>query len=99
MAPESFWDDVMTGDSAYETRSDPVEKQPDKCPGCGEPIVEGQHFIRVRLELGTMMPKDWRPVREVEPTVFELDVHNPACFSLWAASNDIMVDVFARFAD
>ena len=66
------------------------------CVGCHHPIAEGQHFMRVRIELDTAMPANWQPAQEGEPTVFDLVAHRPECLQRWALNNEILEDVFYR---
>lgn len=66
------------------------------CMGCDEVIEIGQHYMKMRIELDTDMGPDWRPVVEVEPTVFDLQLHGPGCFVIWVDQNPIMRSVFAR---
>lgn len=65
------------------------------CDGCGQPIVEGQHYMKVNVEFATRMPEGWVPVREVEPTTAELNIHNPDCFLYWGQSSELVKNVFA----
>jgi hypothetical protein len=67
-----------------------------ECDGCRQPIVDGQHYMKVTVELVTKMPDDWQPAVEVSTTYFALALHNPRCFETWVLGSAVMIDVFAR---
>lgn len=66
------------------------------CGGCNTEIHEGLHFMKVRIEIDTRMPPNYKPVVELPPTFVEANVHNPGCLYQWAINNDIFEDVFYR---
>ncbi len=83
-------DGIRDGDAAGPALED------YSCPGCGDEIRVGEHHLIVKVELTTRMPPDWRPVREVSPTVLDARLHNPACALLWLGKDPIIQDVYGR---
>jgi hypothetical protein len=66
-----------------------------RCPGCGNEILEGQHYMKVRVELDSHIPTVVM-VRDMPPTILQAEVHSPACQALWASRHPLLQDVFAR---
>ena len=65
------------------------------CSGCHRPIVEGQHYMKVRIELATNFPPNL-VMAHVDPTVLEAVVHHPSCLAAWCSEDEIIKDVFLR---
>ncbi|MEO7617523.1 MAG: hypothetical protein ABIS59_01645 [Candidatus Saccharibacteria bacterium] len=66
-----------------------------QCHGCRSEIIEGQHYMKVRIELATDFPPSLI-MRPIEPTVLESVVHGPRCLVDWTVENEIIKDVFLR---
>lgn len=64
------------------------------CDGCGEAIPEGMHYLRQSIEFQTRMPVGYVAEHETDPTTFELTLHGPECFILWAQNAALVEDVF-----
>lgn len=67
-----------------------------KCVSCGRPIVVGQHYIKLQFTLDTPMPEDFKPVRQIEPEVFEAVFDLPPCAARWIIAHPAMTNVFAH---
>lgn len=67
------------------------------CAGCNREIKDGQHALRVSVELFTPMPEEWQPTgaNDQEPWKAEIVLDTAGCFLSWAALQPAVKEALA----
>ncbi len=64
------------------------------CPGCEEPIEEGEHSLVASLRIVTRMPIGYKPTRALPDTQLHVRAHNPPCLAAAMAKYELLTNVF-----
>lgn len=68
------------------------------CGGCGLDIGEGEHYMKVSIEIDTRRSPEVEAAKviDVSPIVLYTRVHHPGCLGRFCVDHAILKDVFGR---
>lgn len=72
-----------------------VEADSWVCPGCEQPIGEGEHFMQATIKIDTRTSDDYKPAHQAPSSaLLHARLHNPNCAVQWMADNELLKNVF-----